>query len=236
MIDVKTAPNFLSLWWMLGLINGWESWSWIQTLGNYTKHCNNLNSNNNKSVPTLHPHPCECCLWLPQFQLCVLPKVARSFWCGWCSSPITSFSCTCVCLWGWGGVGRQRCNTLFTSLLISMTTGLNILLTYECFLCIVCVCALTPIPQHTGHKGKKEGQPPSHVVTGRMQGHSLHQMQRNWASVSQWTSILLLSQSPWILKREGEHSHTALHTLTYTTAHHQSESQSQPLTLSSYYR
>ena len=86
------------------------------------------------------PHPCECCLWLPQFQLCVLPKVARSFWCGWCSSPITSFSCTCVCLWGWGGVGRQRCNTLFTSLLISMTTGLNILLTYECFLCIVCVC------------------------------------------------------------------------------------------------
>ena len=33
---------------------------------------NIYNSNDNKSVPSLHT-TCECCLWLPQFQLCVLP-------------------------------------------------------------------------------------------------------------------------------------------------------------------
>ena len=57
---------------------------------------------------------------------------------------------------------------------------------------------------HTRHEGEMQGQPPSHLVTGRMQGHSLHQMQRSWACVSQWTGILPLSQSLWALKREGK--------------------------------
>ena len=57
---------------------------------------------------------------------------------------------------------------------------------------------------HIRYEGEMEGQPPSHVVTGRTQGHSLHQMQRSWACVSRWTGILLVSQSLWTLKRERE--------------------------------
>ena len=54
------------------------------------------------------------------------------------------------------------------------------------------------------HEGEMEGEVPSHVVAGRMQGHSLHLMQRSWASVhvSQWTSILPLSIS--LDSEEGE--------------------------------
>ena len=37
---------------------------------------------------------------------------------------------------------------------------------------------------HTRHEGEMEEQPPSHVVTGRTLGHSLHQMQRSSACVS----------------------------------------------------
>ena len=55
------------------------------------------------------PHACECCLWLAQFQLSILPKGGKVVWCGWCSSPITSLLCLCV-------EGRvQGCIQLYTS-------------------------------------------------------------------------------------------------------------------------
>ena len=39
---------------------------------------------------------------------------------------------------------------------------------------------------YTQHEGEVEGEVPSHVVTGRMQGHSFHQMQRSWCIIVNW--------------------------------------------------
>ena len=92
-----------------------------------------------ESVPTLHT-TCECCLWLPQFQL----GRARRFWCVWCSSPITSLSCTC---------GGQGCIIHFHTIIDALRAEEK---DEQCVVraCIhayvhACVCAHVHVPTQT---------------------------------------------------------------------------------------
>ena len=57
---------------------------------------------------------------------------------------------------------------------------------------------------HTRHEGEKEGQPPSHVVTERTQGHSLHQMQRSCMGMCVTVNWYPSALSIFLDSEEGE--------------------------------